>query len=437
MLKGDINIYLLILMNNIDLDLNINNYTLPDLERFLQLKAKYTYSDVELNESKIRDQLLKSGLIDKRFKGDLITFLETAKRWILAAKFEKVTPTTIPKNRILDPYSNLPTSELLPTSRSENLIQRPDTQFIHTKSDEFFPGTLNPLNTRVITKCLNIDTRFRENMFQSQSSDFLLQLPFKLNKVVSMQLSAIELPISFYGISASYGNNQFQITIFQDPLCECESFSKTIIIPDGNYNASDLINTINNCLHDNDDIFSSIQFILDIKESGSGTGKIKIEPIAGCSDDIIQEIIIDFNPTIDNCNQSVNTTHIGINLGFLKSRYSGAINYISDTLIEPASIRYVYLAINDYNNSANDHFISAFNNSILQPNILARISIKGGYFSLVMENDFSIISEPRKYFGPVDIQKLHIRLLDEHGRIIQMNNANYSFCLNFKILYDL
>jgi hypothetical protein len=422
---------------NIDLDLNINNYTLPDLERFLQLKSTYTFSDVELNESKIRDQLLKSGFIDKRFKGELITFLETAKRWILAAKFDKVAPTTIPKNRILDPYYNLPASEVLPTSRSENLIQRPDTPFIHTKSDEFFPGTLNPLNTRIITKCLNIDTRFRENMFQSQSSDFLLQLPFKLNKVVSMQLSAIELPISFYGISASYGNNQFQITILQDPLCECDSFSKTIIIPDGNYNASDLINTINARLHEDEhDIFSSIQFILDISETGSGTGKIKIEPF--CEEEgIIREIILDFNPTIDNCNQPLNTTHIGINLGFLKPRYSGSIRYVSDTLIEPASIRYVYLAIDDYNNSANDHFISAFNKSILQPNILARISIKGSYFSLVMENDFSIISEPRKYFGPVDIQKLHIRLLDEHGRIIQMNHANYSFCLNFKILYDL
>jgi len=422
---------------NIDLDLNINNYTLPDLERFLQLKPKYTYSDVELNESKIRDQLLKSGLIDKRFKGDLILFLETAKRWILAAKFDKVAPTTIPKNRILDPYSNVPISEVLPTSRSDNLIQRPDTQFIHTKSDEFFPGTLNPLNTRIITKCLNIDTRFRENMFQSQSSDFLLQLPFKLNKVVSMQLSAIELPISFYGISASYGNNQFQITILQDPLCECDSFSKTIIIPDGNYNASDLIYKINELLHDSGDIFSTIHFILDISETGSGTGKIKIEPIAGSCEEIILEIILDFNPKADNCNQPLNTTHIGINLGFLKPHYSGSTHYISDTLIEPASIRYVYLAIDDYNNSVNDHFISAFNNTILQPNILARISIKGSYFSLVMENDFSVISEPRKYFGPVDIQKLHIRLLDEHGRIIQMNNANYSFCLNFKILYDL
>jgi hypothetical protein len=56
---------------------------------------------------------------------------------------------------------------------------------------------------------------------------------------------------------------------------------------------------------------------------------------------------------------------------------------------------------------------------------------------LIMENDFSIVSEPRKYFGPVDIQKLRIRIYDDHGRILNMNNSNYSFCLDFKLLYDL
>ena len=73
----------------------------------------------------------------------------------------------------------------------------------------------------------------------------------------------------------------------------------------------------------------------------------------------------------------------------------------------------------------------------MNPNILARISIKGTYFSLLMENDLSIISEPRRYFGPVDIQRIRVRLFDDHGRILEMNNANFSFCLVFKMLYDL
>jgi hypothetical protein len=95
------------------------------------------------------------------------------------------------------------------------------------------------------------------------------------------------------------------------------------------------------------------------------------------------------------------------------------------------------LAIDDYNNSVNNNFITAFNESVLSPNIMARISIKGTYFSLLMENDLNIVTEPRKYFGPVDIQRLRIRLFDDYGRVLDMNGANYSFCILFKMIYDL
>jgi hypothetical protein len=54
-----------------------------------------------------------------------------------------------------------------------------------------------------------------------------------------------------------------------------------------------------------------------------------------------------------------------------------------------------------------------------------------------MGNDFNITSEPRKYFGPVDIQRLKIQIVDEYGKILNMNNSNFSFCLNLKMLYDL
>ena len=57
----------------------------------------------------------------------------------------------------------------------------------------------------------------------------------------------------------------------------------------------------------------------------------------------------------------------------------------------------------------------------------------------IQKSDFgqAIISEPRKYFGPVDITRVRIRLYDEFGRIINMNDTNYSFCLVFNMMYDL
>jgi len=413
-----------------DLDLDINNYNMNDLEKFFSLKGKYTQDDVLAKEYKIREQLLSSGHIDKRFKRDLIEFLETAKYWIITVKFPKKEPTTIPKNYKLDNL-DVPLSKSLPTSRAPNVVNRPLTQFIHAKTDEYYQGVLNPLETRVIKRCVNIDTRFRENLYNSKSSDFAFQLPFKLNKVVSMQLASIELPITFYGVSEVYGNNFFWIELTDNQSKTC---SKLIQIKDGNYNASDLITEINTQIQSSQDIFQSVELVLDITATGSGTGKVTLQSTSNLVTDIMLDFQKDLNGIHTNTELSLK---LGWNLGFQKPLYEGYTKYTADTIIEPATVRYLFLAIDDYHNSGNNHFVSAFQKSVLNPNILARISVKGTYFSLVMENDLNIVSEPRQYFGPVDIQRLRIRLFDEYGRIVDMNNANFSFCLNFKLIYDL
>jgi hypothetical protein len=165
-------------------DFDINNYSIKDIETFLKLKKTYTISDLELNVVKMRTQLLNSSNIDKKYKKDLILFIDHAQKILVNAKFnnETLKPTTIPKNDPIDkskfPYQNPSLSYL----REGDLIARENLQFIHTKSEDFVPGTLNPLNTRTLTKCLTIDTRFRDNILNTQSSDFTIQLPFKLSK---------------------------------------------------------------------------------------------------------------------------------------------------------------------------------------------------------------------------------------------------------------
>ena len=433
------------------LDLDINNYTIKDLENFFQIEPnkKYTASDIELKETQIREVLLSTGHIDKKFKRDLMAFLETAKDWLIVTKCKNETknPTSFHNVPKLEKYPNVPASrDAMP--RTDELMVRQDTPYVNTYSSEYFPGIMNPLKTRIISKCLNIDTRFRDNMTQSSSSDFLVNLPIRLQKVVSMQITAIEFPVSFYGISARYGNNYFYIHATQQLIDGGEIFeeSKIVIVPDGNYNANDFIDTINTLISgknpdgsplDPNSLFNYIVFRLDVSQTGSGTAKVFVET-TGNLGYTIKTINIDFSKDINgNADKAPVTSKIGMNLGFLKRKYQGATNYESETLVEPATIRYIYLAIDDFNNNVNNHFISAFNSSILSPNILARISVKGSYFSLMMETDLNMTTEPRKYFGPVDIQKMHIQVYDDHGRILNMNNSNFSCCILFKMLYDL
>lgn len=472
-------------MENLDLD--IHNYSINDIEKFFKLKKKeYTVNEIELRETQIREQLLNSGHVNKRFKSDLIHFLDSAKKLLVDAKCKpkQTAPTTIPNNYKLDTINN-PVYKV-PNPREENLIERPQKQFVYTQPGEFMPGNLNQLNTRVISKCLNIDTRFRTNFHNTNSSDITIQLPTRFNKVVSMELSAIELPVSFYGISESYGNNYMHITLkyqypaVDDSIRQCH---RTVIIPDGNYTETDLIDTLNYMLskpdeviiqetnffmdlsgnivdisgnivnpyeHNMDecgnllcdkpkeiiDVFSFVNFKLDVNENGSGSRRVSFGP--EINDYIeITEIIMDFSKNkhgeMDNTSLY---TKLGWNLGFTKPTYSGDDFYNAETIIEPAT-KYLYLAVDDFNNNSNSNFISVFNQSIMNTDILARISIKGARSNLLSENDFELVSEPRLYFGPVDIQRLRIRLLDEHGRILQMNNSNYSFCLKLKMMYDM
>lgn len=43
----------------------------------------------------------------------------------------------------------------------------------------------------------------------------------------------------------------------------------------------------------------------------------------------------------------------------------------------------------------------------------------------------------RKYFGPVNISKMSIKLLNDHGDVINLNGSNWSFSLVFEYLYNM
>jgi hypothetical protein len=128
---------------------------------------------------------------------------------------------------------------------------------------------------------------------------------------------------------------------------------------------------------------------------------------------------------------------LGWMLGFRNGIYANNSTYISEGVIEVSGPRYMYLVVDDYNNNVNNIFYSAFTSSILNKNILARISFKDAFLDTVKQNNLSIITTAREYYGPVDIQKLNIQLLDEYGRILDINNMDYSFCLTLETLYDM
>ena len=77
-------------------------------------------------------------------------------------------------------------------------------------------------------------------------------------------------------------------------------------------------------------------------------------------------------------------------------------------------------------------------------NVLARIStnaVSSADFSNglsltnnTVTNDSSI--RKRYYFGPVNISRLELQIVDSLGRTVDLNNMDYSMALNLICLYD-
>ena len=43
----------------------------------------------------------------------------------------------------------------------------------------------------------------------------------------------------------------------------------------------------------------------------------------------------------------------------------------------------------------------------------------------------------RDYFGPVNVSKIKVRLIDHFGDVVDLNNTDFSFTLKVEQLYDL
>jgi hypothetical protein len=441
-------------------DYNVHNYTTSELESIFELEKKYEIIELQKQEKILRKNLLKDTTINNNIRDKIIRFIDEAtvilQNNIQITDNKKHIGSTLFLEKMSDTYDNVFNLDmnLEPSKVVEAgdtiVINRPSTPYLNAQASEFFPGRINPLSRRILNQNINIDTRFRANYYTTLSTDFLLDLPIKLTKVVSLQLSAIELTNSFYVISSALKNNFFKIILqsTQDALF--------ISIPDGNYDNITLPTYINSILHDpSNNVFNSIEMYVD----SSCSGKTFFY-----TTDSTQPFSLNF--LVDEYGYEDKTTELSLKFGWLLgyrkgyydtystsqdkqfcSPFNNYINsslatsepyfYYSEGMFNLSGSNYIYMVIDDFNNSVNDGFISAFSSSIINKNVIARISNAQPTFNVNSQNNLKLITTTREYFGPVDIQKMNIQLLDEYGRILNLNNMDYSFCLSFQVIYDL
>jgi len=129
---------------------------------------------------------------------------------------------------------------------------------------------------------------------------------------------------------------------------------------------------------------------------------------------------------------------LGWALGFRLGTYGVTDVAISDALIDITPPKYVYICINDFNPAQNNWFTAAFSESTLSPYILGRLNYAANFATSNTQDDgfSSALNRTREYFGPVDIQRLHVQILDEYGRVVDLNGMDWSATLVYEVLYD-
>jgi len=433
-----------------NLDLNIKNYKIPDLERFFQLPLNYTPEQFKksVNETYLK---IKNSELDENTKEQVLQFIQEAKNSLKAQQ---------PK------------------------VEKPPIQYTSSKVEEFVEGNLNPLEKRSTTKTICIDSIFRNNYFKTKSTDFLYVLPMDINKVVSMQMTSLEIPNIWNSFSST--NNTFQVDVYNvnTGTSIMDHSSCIITIPEGNYMSDIFQTTINNIFQSypmpglnflkllisvqtntiirtnviNDTIINSagVTFTGDLPTSAP----IPFDPSGShYSPNFYFTITFPIKETAptketkDNLkNKMPNYKSAGWMMGFRESfymvknnsiSYSDSItpityhNYLKSESSYGSTIdNYIFLEVNDFhNNYPTDLIVSTNDKSYLGNNILARIVLLSGSNTIVWNNSGDLIFKKREYFGPTKIEKLQIRILNRFGEVIDLRGNDFSVVLELKQLY--
>lgn len=390
-----------------DFDLDTKNYGKTELEEIFSLPQDYDENILDMNESKLKENTMNDPTIELYMKKKIVEFITKAKKMLLAHN------NSDSKNEISSPYVSLHPSD-------------------------YFPPRMNPVVSKTRKQNLNIDTRFRESYYTTQASDFHINLPLKIYSALTLELASIEFPpTTFFNISKMYQNNFFWLRAGSTENGDLEE--QLVTIPDGNYSSTDAADLINSFLQTLTST-TYIQYIYlsvnnnNSTNSGSGQLIIGVKSNYPYQDNPFP-FVIDLQAGLDGSPDYY--TPLPLKLGWMYGLRNGIYQhnsaYLSEGVVNLNGPRYIYLVVDDYNNANNDTFVSAFTASVLNKNILARMSIQSSKPDLVTQANISTVATPREYSGPVDVEKMQIQMLDEYGRVLNLNNMDFSFCLTFTL----
>lgn len=389
-------------MNSSTFDLDIDNYEIEDLQNFFNLNDNFLENDVIQASKNIKLKL--SNHSDTHFRDQIYIFIKEA---------ESILLEHMKKNKIVPAGSTYIIDNGKP-SVTNNVTQVYPT---HVAT-----GVINPLKKKTITNTFAINTLFRD-IDSKNATDCLINLPYTIKDVISMKVVSVEIPQVIYLIN--YGSNY--IYFYE----ETTNIEGTVYFTEGNYTYLTLATMMTTEI--NSQLGTANRFSVTIDPSNFRT------TISNTTNKF-NMIFASKIPTF-----SLNKS-IGWILGYrLSGQYQNEKSYTSESLFNPCPTDYLFLEINDFNYSSASRLIGLFLDNFIDKNIIAKLPYKNCCCSLpsldkcttIFLNEENIVSSTRNYFGPIHLQKLAIRLLNQYGEVVDLHHRDFSFTLEMDVLYDL
>jgi len=148
----------------------------------------------------------------------------------------------------------------------------------------------------------------------------------------------------------------------------------------------------------------------------------------------------------------------GWSIGFYKDIYNVDKPFVSQTRFDPSATyrpleynlyvesessygsaltQYFFLELDDYNRNFTSNTIIAETGggTHLGNNVIARIPMTAPALNVNYNSPSDLIFKQRDYFGPVKIEKLHLRLVDRYGETLDIQNNDYSVAIELTTTY--
>lgn len=286
-------------------------------------------------------------------------------------------------------------------------------------------------------KYINIDTRFRNDYTNgsSNTSEFIsISLPERINEVKKIEVKCIEIPMSYYNISSSLGNNVFKVN------------NTVFTILDGNYTMSGLQGAIQTLFNSsNDVVIAALDIFIDNPVKNNKCYFVNNYIYNNLGTAITIQFAVDKNGNFDKYDLK---SKLGWLLGFTDAEITipaathvnNAANpayFYGTQFVNLSGPRYLYLVIDEFNQGNPHSFLAPLPKSFINKNVIGRIAISHSIFpygSILTANltNGLLVTDVREFSGKVNLQKLGVQLFDEYGNIVDLNGLDFSFCIKIE-----